>query len=121
MNYKAMLKILGQVLKYEAILMIIPFMLSGVIPNFIDAFFETVSGFTTTGATILSQVEGLPRGILFWRSFAHFIGGMGFLVLILSLMPSMGSTNTIHLLKAESPGPTPGKIVPKIKQTARIL
>ena len=98
----------------------IPFVLSGAIPNYIDAFFETVSGFTTTGATILTSIEGLPNGILFWRSFTHWIGGMGFLIFMLALIPSLGS-NSIHLLKAESPGPSPGKIVPKIKQTAKIL
>ena len=98
----------------------IPFVLSGAIPSFIDAFFETVSGFTTTGATILKEIESLPKGILFWRSFTHWIGGMGFLIFILALIPSLGS-NTIQLLKAESPGPTPGKIVPKIKETAKIL
>ena len=99
----------------------IPFVISGAIPSIIDAFFETVSGFTTTGASILTEIESLPRGILFWRSFTHFIGGMGFLIFILSLIPSVGTTNTIHLLKAESPGPTPGKIVPKVKETAKIL
>ena len=83
-----------------------PFVLSGAIPSIIDAFFETVSGFTTTGATLLTEIQSLPRGILFWRSFTHFIGGMGFLIFILSIIPSIGSTNTIHLLKAESPGPT---------------
>ncbi|WP_293978031.1 TrkH family potassium uptake protein [uncultured Clostridium sp.] len=98
----------------------LPFVLSGAIPNFIDAFFETVSGFTTTGATILTAIEGLPKGILFWRSFTHWIGGMGFLIFMLALVPSLGS-NSIHLLKAESPGPSPGKIVPKIKETAKIL
>lgn len=98
----------------------LPFILSGAIPSFIDAFFETVSGFTTTGASILTEIESLPKGILFWRSFTHWIGGMGFLIFILALIPSLGS-NTIHLLKAESPGPNPGKIVPKIKETAKIL
>lgn len=97
-----------------------PFIISKSIPSFIDAFFETVSGFTTTGASILKEVESLPKGILFWRSFTHWIGGMGFLIFILALIPSLGF-NTIHLLKAESPGPTPGKIVPKIKETAKIL
>lgn len=183
MNYRAVLKILGNVLKYELLLMLIPFLvgvyygdgdamsflitiiimapiafilcriknnndgiyakegfltvgvawilisivgaipfvLSGAIPSIIDAFFETVSGFTTTGATVLTEIQSLPRGILFWRSFTHFIGGMGFLIFILSIIPSIGSTNTIHLLKAESPGPTPGKIVPKMKETAKIL
>ncbi|QGH22636.1 TrkH family potassium uptake protein [Clostridium butyricum] len=98
----------------------LPFVISGTIPSFIDAFFETVSGFTTTGATILTAIEGLPKGILFWRSFTHWIGGMGFLIFMLALIPSLGS-NSIHLLKAESPGPSPGKIVPKIKETAKIL
>lgn len=98
----------------------LPFVFSGAIPDFVDAFFETVSGFTTTGATILTAIEGLPKGILFWRSFTHWIGGMGFLIFMLALIPSMGS-NSIHLLKAESPGPSPGKIVPKIKETAKIL
>lgn len=98
----------------------LPFVFSGAIPNFVDAFFETVSGFTTTGATLLTAIEGLPKGILFWRSFTHWIGGMGFLIFMLALIPSMGN-NSIHLLKAESPGPSPGKIVPKIKETAKIL
>ena len=98
----------------------LPFVISGAIPSFIDAFFETVSGFTTTGATILTAIEGIPKGILFWRSFTHWIGGMGFLIFMLALIPSLGS-NSIHLLKAESPGPSPGKIVPKIKETAKIL
>lgn len=182
MNYKAVLKVLGNVLKYELLLLIIPllvalyygdgdalafaitilcmapiafylcriktdkneiyakegfltvglswilisfvgalpFVFSGAIPSFIDAFFETSSGFTTTGASILTEIESLPRGILFWRSFTHWIGGMGFLIFILALIPSLAS-NTIFLLKAESPGPAPGKIVPKIKETAKIL
>lgn len=98
----------------------LPFVFSGAIPSFIDAFFETASGFTTTGASILTEIQSLPKGILFWRSFTHWIGGMGFLIFILALIPSLGS-NTIHLLKAESPGPNPGKIVPKIKETAKIL
>lgn len=98
----------------------IPFVIDGSIPSVIDAFFETVSGFTTTGATILTEIESLPKGILFWRSFTHWIGGMGVLIFMLALIPSLGA-NTIHLLKAESPGPNPGKIVPKIKETAKIL
>lgn len=98
----------------------LPFMISGTIPSFIDAFFESSSGLTTTGASILTEIESLPRGILFWRSFTHWIGGMGFLIFILALIPSIGS-NSIHLLRAESPGPNPGKIVPKIKETAKIL
>ncbi|MCI5727779.1 MAG: TrkH family potassium uptake protein [Clostridium sp.] len=98
----------------------LPFVISGAIPSIIDSFFETVSGFTTTGATILTEIESLPKGILFWRSLTHWIGGMGFLIFILALIPSLGS-NTIHLLKAESAGPSPSKIVPKMKETAKIL
>ena len=98
----------------------LPFVFSGAIPNFIDAFFETVSGFTTTGATILTAVEGLPYGILFWRSLTHWIGGMGILVFMLALLPSLGG-NAIHLMRAEVPGPQKGKLVPKMKETALIL
>ena len=98
----------------------LPFIFSGAITNPIDAFFETVSGFTTTGATILPAVEHLPRGILFWRSFTHWIGGMGVLVFMLAILPSAGG-EAIHLLRAEVPGPTKGKLVPKMRQTALIL
>ncbi|MDR2903244.1 MAG: TrkH family potassium uptake protein [Clostridiales bacterium] len=96
----------------------LPFFLSGYFSNYIDCFFEAVSGFTTTGATILTEVENLPRGILFWRSFTHWIGGMGVLVFMLALIP-MGASS-VNLLKAESPGPNPGKFVPKLKETAKI-
>ncbi len=98
----------------------LPFVFSGVIPNFIDALFETVSGFTTTGATILTAVEGFPRSILFWRSFTHWVGGMGVLVFMLAILPSAGG-EAIHLMRAEVPGPTKGKLVPKMRQTALIL
>lgn len=98
----------------------LPFIFSGAITNPIDAFFETVSGFTTTGATILSAVEHLPRSILFWRSFTHWIGGMGVLVFMLAILPSAGG-EAIHLMRAEVPGPTKGKLVPKMRQTALIL
>lgn len=98
----------------------LPFVLSGAIPHYVDAFFETVSGFTTTGATILPAVEGLPYGILFWRSFTHWIGGMGVLVFMLAILPSTDG-RAIHLLRAEVPGPTKGKLVPRLKQTALIL
>ncbi|NLV36729.1 MAG: TrkH family potassium uptake protein [Clostridiaceae bacterium] len=98
----------------------LPFVLSGAIPSFIDAYFETVSGFTTTGATILKEVESLPRGILFWRSFTHWVGGMGVLVLMLAVLPSVKATS-IHIMQAESPGPSPGKLVPKIRETGKIL
>ena len=98
----------------------LPFLLSGAIPRVEDALFESISGFTTTGASILREVESLPRGILFWRSFTHWMGGMGVLVMMIAIMPSV-KANTIHILKAESPGPTPGKLVPKVSQTAKIL
>jgi trk system potassium uptake protein TrkH len=98
----------------------LPFYFSGVIPNFVDALFETVSGFTTTGASILSDVEALPKCMLFWRSFTHWIGGMGVLVFIMAIVPLSGGSN-INILKAESPGPSVGKIVPKMRKTARLL
>ena len=98
----------------------LPFWLSGEIPSFTNAFFETVSGFTTTGASILSDVEALSHTALFWRSFTHWIGGMGVLVFLLALIPMSGGSN-INLMKAESPGPSVGKLVPKIRKTALIL
>lgn len=98
----------------------LPFVIGGSIPNYIDALFETISGFTTTGASILSEIESLPKGILFWRSFTIWIGGMGVLVFILAILPSAGG-QTMHLMRAEVPGPTKGKLVPKMKQTALIL
>ncbi len=98
----------------------LPFVFSGSIPNYIDAFFETVSGFTTTGASILSDVEALPRGLLYWRSFTHWLGGMGVLVFLLAISGSKEGF-TMHLLRAESPGPDVGKLVPKMRQTATIL
>ena len=97
-----------------------PFVLTGCIPNPVDALFETVSGFTTTGASILPAVEGLPKGILFWRSFTHWIGGMGVLVFLLSLLPLTGGSH-VNLMKAESPGPQVDKLVPKVQSTAKIL
>lgn len=101
----------------------LPFYFSGVIPAFIDAFFEIVSGFTTTGASIMPYVEGVSRGILYWRSFSHWLGGMGVLVFLLAISSVGGSDNgfTMHLLRAESPGPNVGKLVPKMKKTASIL
>jgi len=101
----------------------LPFWISGEIPAFIDAFFEIVSGFTTTGASILSDVESLSKGILYWRSFSHWLGGMGVLVFLLAIAPGSGKDKgfTMHLLRAESPGPDVGKLVPKMKQTAMIL
>ncbi|GFI62052.1 Trk system potassium uptake protein TrkH [Clostridiales bacterium] len=98
----------------------LPFYLSGYFPSFIDCFFETVSGFTTTGSTILTNVEAVSLGLLFWRSFSHWVGGMGVLVFVLAMMPNINGS-TVQLLRAESPGPTPGKFVPKIKETAKIL
>ena len=98
----------------------VPFVVTGCIPNPVDALFETVSGFTTTGASILPAVEDLPKGILFWRSFTHWIGGMGVLVFLLAVIPLSGGSN-MNLMRAESPGPSVGKLVPKVKHTARIL
>lgn len=98
----------------------LPFVISGQIPNFIDAFFETVSGFTTTGSTVIANVEALTRSLLFWRAFTHWIGGMGVLVFVLAFMPDTKS-RSIFIMRAESPGPKVGKIVAKMKFTARIL
>ena len=100
----------------------LPFVFSGMIPNFVDALFESVSGFTTTGASIMTMIEGQPHGVMFWRSFTHWIGGMGVLVFLLAILPGGGGSGfTMHLLRAESPGPDVGKLVPKMRQTASIL
>lgn len=98
----------------------LPFYFSKAIPSLIDGFFETVSGFTTTGASILTSVEDLPQSLIFWRSFTHWIGGMGVLVLTLAILPTVGATS-LNIMKAESPGPSPGKLVPKVGKTAKIL
>lgn len=98
----------------------LPFMFSGALPSFTDAFFEAVSGLTTTGATVISDVEILPKGLLFWRSFMHWIGGMGILVLTLAIMPTIG-VGAFQIFKAESPGPISDKIAPKMRDTAKIL
>lgn len=98
----------------------LPFFLTGAIPSFVDALFETISGFTTTGASILSEVESISKGVLFWRSFTHWIGGMGVLVFMLAILPFAEGDN-IHIMRAESPGPSVGKLVPKVKSTAKIL
>ena len=98
----------------------LPFVYSRALPTFIDAFFETVSGLTTTGASILTQFEGFPRGLMFWRASTHWIGGMGVLVLTLALLPKL-TGRTAHLVKAESPGPSLSKLVPKTGTTAKIL
>ena len=101
----------------------IPFYVSEAIPFYIDALFETVSGFTTTGASILPEVEHMARGLMYWRSFTHWVGGMGVLVFLLAIAPSKGNEQgfTMHLLRAESPGPSVGKLVPKMRKTAAIL
>ena len=98
----------------------VPFILTGEIPKFTDALFETISGFTTTGASILTDVEALSYTSLMWRSFTHWIGGMGVLVFMVAIIPMSGGSN-INLMKAESPGPSVSKLVPKMKYTARIL
>lgn len=99
----------------------LPFVISGAIPSFVDAFFETVSGFTTTGSTILTDFSVMDRSLLFWRSFTHWIGGMGVLVFIMALLP-MTNSRSVHILKAETTGPTKGgKLVPKMRSTATIL
>ena len=101
----------------------LPFVFSREIPNFVDALFEIVSGFTTTGSSILGDVEALSPGIMYWRSFSHWLGGMGVLVFLLALSPNgeRGKGYTMHLLRAESPGPNVNKLVPKMRTTARIL
>lgn len=100
----------------------LPFFLSGQIPNYIDAFFEAVSGFTTTGASIMdgAQIESMSRGLLFWRSFTHWVGGMGVLVFIMALIPNL-SERSIHIMRAEMPGPVVGKQLPRARDTAKIL
>ena len=98
----------------------IPFFISGVIPSYVDAVFETVSGFTTTGASILTAVEPLPKCMLMWRSFTHWVGGMGVLVFIMAFVPLSGGQN-MHIMKAESPGPSVSKLVPRVRTTALIL
>lgn len=98
----------------------LPLFLSGAIPSFIDALFETVSGFTTTGASILSDVEALPKSMIMWRSFTHWVGGMGVLVFIMAFLPLSGGQN-MHIMKAESPGPSVSKLVPRVKTTALLL
>lgn len=98
----------------------LPFLISRQIPDFADAFFETVSGFTTTGSSILTDIESLDKAMLFWRSFTHWIGGMGILVFGMIIIP-LGGKSSMHLLRAESPGPSSGKLVPKMRDTAGIL
>ena len=101
----------------------LPFFLSGAIPNYIDALFEMVSGFTTTGASIITDLDPIARGLIYWRSFSHWLGGMGVLVFLLAVIPVSGRNEgfTMHLLRAESPGPEVGKLMPRMKQTALTL
>ena len=99
----------------------LPFRISGHIPHMVDAVFETASGFTTTGASILTDVEALPHCLLFWRSFTHWVGGMGILVFLIAVLPMAGNGSDMFLMKAESPGPSIKKIVPKVKGTASTL
>ena len=101
----------------------LPFFFSGEIPNYVDCLFEMISGFTTTGSSILRNVEALDKGLLWWRSFSHWVGGMGVLVFLMAIVPLGGKNQgfTLHILRAESPGPSVGKMVPHMKNTASIL
>ena len=105
---------------FSALVGCLPLYLSGVIPSFADAFFETMSGFTTTGASILTEIENLPKSMLFWRSLTHWLGGMGIVVLTIAILPLLG-IGAYQMMKAEAPGPSLDKITPKITETARIL
>ena len=96
----------------------LPFYFSGAIPSFCDAYFETISGFTTTGASILTEIQSLPRSILYWRSLTHWLGGMGIVVLTVAILPLLG-VGGLQLVKAEAPGPTVDKITPRIAETAK--
>ena len=98
----------------------VPFVLPGEIPHYVDAVFETISGFTTTGASILTDAETLTHASLFWRSFTHWIGGMGVFVFMMAVLPLMGGS-AMNLMRAESPGPSVEKLVPKVRNTAKIL
>ncbi len=98
----------------------LPFVFSGSIKSFVDALFETASGFTTTGASVIADLNVIPKSVLFWRSFTHWIGGMGVLVFLVALVPMSGGSN-FHLIRAESPGPSVGKLVPRVRTTAKIL
>ena len=98
----------------------LPFVISGDIPSYVDALFETVSGFTTTGSTLLTDVEAMSRGCMFWRMFTHWIGGMGVLVFIMAVLPMSGE-HSMHIMRAEIPGPVVGKLVPRARKTAAIL
>lgn len=104
-----------------SILGALPFVLAGEIPSYVDALFETISGFTTTGSSILTDVEAMSYSCLFWRSFTHWVGGMGVLVFILAILPAGSSSASIHIMRAESPGPSVSKLVPRLRTTAMIL
>lgn len=104
-----------------SILGALPFVISGEIPSYVDALFETISGFTTTGASILTDVEAMSRSCLLWRSFTHWVGGMGVLVFILAILPAKSSAASIHIMRAESPGPSVSKLAPRLRTTAMIL
>ena len=99
----------------------IPFVVNGEIPNYVDACFEIMSGFSTTGSSIITDITQISHSALFWRSFSHWIGGMGILVFVLIFIPESNDGSSMHLLRAESPGPQVGKIVSKMKATTRIL
>ena len=100
----------------------LPFYISGAVPSYIDCLFETVSGFTTTGASILTDIEAMPMGLLYWRSFTHWLGGMGVLVFLLAVIPmGKGKNSLLHVMRAESPGPQVDKLVPKLQDSAKIL
>lgn len=114
------LAIIGLVWLFWSIVGALPFYISGEIPHYIDAFFETVSGFTTTGASILTDIEAMPRGLLFWRSFTHWIGGMGVLMFAMAIV-SVSDKNALHLMRAEVPGPAVSKLVPRGMRNAKIL
>ncbi len=98
----------------------LPYLISGAVPSYVDALFETISGFTTTGASVIPDVEALPEGVLFWRSLTNWMGGMGVLVMILALLPKLGD-GSVNLMRAESPGPVLSKLVPRVADTAKIL
>ena len=98
----------------------LPYLFSGAVPTYVDALFETISGFTTTGASVIADVEALPNGVLFWRSLTNWMGGMGVLVMILALLPKLGD-GSVNLMRAESPGPVLSKLVPRVADTAKIL
>lgn len=99
----------------------LPLWFSGILPSYADCLFESISAFTTTGASILPEVEWLDRGFLFWRSFMQWIGGMGVLVFLLAVVPNAGGEHTMHVMKAEAPGPAPGKLVPNLRQSAKLM